>query len=125
MIFKNNVCHEHIVQSICTELLKEDNTFKCKTYLKILQMADLNEADYFALKEIERLAEQVHEFIDERFNKKTAKKFWESIEALLAKKPEYLEEIERKRLEAEKQQQEKTTQVNKLNNNKNTYLNFI
>lgn len=67
-------------------------------------MADLTEADYYALKEIEHLAEQVHEFIDERFNKKTAKKFWESIEALLAKKPEYLDEIEKKRLAAAAEQ---------------------
>lgn len=69
-------------------------------------MADLSEADYHSLKEIARLADQAHEFIDERFNKKMAKKFCESVEALLIKKPEFVEEQERKKLEAEQKKEQ-------------------
>lgn len=87
------------------ELLKEGNAFRCKTYLKIAQLADLGDADYHSLKNIWQLVEQVHEHIDDRTNKKTAKKFVESIEALLNKMPEYIEEQERKKLQTEQQSQ--------------------
>jgi condensin complex subunit 3 len=56
-----NICHENIAKSICFEILKDDNAYKCKTYLKILQMADLSEADYLSLKDIFNLANEVHD----------------------------------------------------------------
>ena len=35
VIQHNNICHENIVRSICYEVLKDDNAYKCKTYLKV------------------------------------------------------------------------------------------
>jgi predicted house-cleaning noncanonical NTP pyrophosphatase (MazG superfamily) len=74
------------------EILKDENTYKCKTYLKIIQMTDLTEADYLSLKEIHQLANEVHEHIQDKNLKKTAKKFVETIFGQLEKMPEYLEE---------------------------------
>ncbi len=74
------------------EILKDENTYKCKTYLKIIQMTDLSEADYLSLKEIHQLANEVHEHIQDKSLKKTAKKFVETVHVLLEKLPEYLEE---------------------------------
>ena len=55
-------------------------------------MADLTEADYLSLKEIHQLANEVHEHIQDKNLKKTAKKFVETVYTLLEKMPEYLEE---------------------------------
>lgn len=83
------MCHEEVVKLICYEILKDDNSFKCKTYLKILQMADLSDADYLSLKNIHQLAEEVHEHIDDKLVKKMAKKFEEHVLEILSKKPEH------------------------------------
>lgn len=55
-------------------------------------MTDLSEADYFSLKEIHQLANEVHDHIQDKNLKKTAKKFVESVQGLLEKMPEYLED---------------------------------
>lgn len=83
------MCHEEVVKLICYEILKDENSFKCKTYLKVLQMADLSEADYLSLKNIHQLAEEVYEHIDDKLVKKMAKKFEENVCDILSKKPEH------------------------------------
>ena len=57
----NNTCHENIGKAICFEILHEDNTFKLKTYLKILNTIDLSIADYKSLKELQGLADDIIE----------------------------------------------------------------
>ena len=49
-------------------------SYKSKTYLKIIQMTDISEADYLSLKEIHQLANEVHDHIQDKNVKKTAKK---------------------------------------------------
>jgi condensin complex subunit 3 len=61
IVQSNNICHENIFRSICYEILKDDNSFKLKTYLKLLQLADLTSADYLSLKSIHELIEEVHD----------------------------------------------------------------
>ena len=74
------------------EILKDENTYKSKTYLKIIQMTDLSEADYLSLKEIHQLANEVHDHIQDKNVKKTAKKFVDTVFAQLSAMPDYLEE---------------------------------
>jgi hypothetical protein len=89
LIQHNNICHENIVKSICYEILKDENAFKTKTYLKILQMADLSGADYMGLKSIHELIDEVQLHIQDKLVKKVAIKFNENIFSLMVKKPEY------------------------------------
>jgi hypothetical protein len=60
-------------------------------------MADLSSADYISLKDIVQLTHDIHEHIEDRLIKKTAIKYWETVNELMMKKPEYLEEQERKK----------------------------
>lgn len=101
------MCHEEVVKLICYEILKDDNSFKCKTYLKVLQMADLTEADYLSLKNIHQLAEEVYEHIDDKLIKKMAKKFEENVLGLLSKKPEHQQLLDQSK-QMEKTRQEDT-----------------
>jgi hypothetical protein len=55
------MCHESISRIICCEILKEDNTFKLKTYVKILNTVDLSRADYSTLKELKGLSIEIVE----------------------------------------------------------------
>jgi len=96
VIQHNNICHENIVRSICYEILKDDNVFKTKTYLKVMQMADLANADYLALKGIWELTDEVQMHIGDKLVKKTAVRFNEVIHGMMVKKPEYEEEQKRK-----------------------------
>ncbi|RNA26517.1 hypothetical protein BpHYR1_034644, partial [Brachionus plicatilis] len=100
------MCHEEVVKLICYEILKDDNSFKLKTYLKLLQMADLSDADYLSLKNIHQLAEEVHEHIDDRLIKKTAKRFEESVLAMLIKKPEHRQLLDETKPPAEQLDQD-------------------
>jgi hypothetical protein len=59
-LFKiSNTCHENIGKHICLEILHEENQFKFRTYLKILNTIDLSSAEYFTLKEFKKLAVEV------------------------------------------------------------------
>ena len=91
-----NICHENITKAMCMEILKDENTYKCKTYLKIIQMADLSEADYMSLNEIHQLANEVHDHIQDKNVKKTAKKFADTVFTMLSQMPEYIEEQRKK-----------------------------
>jgi condensin complex subunit 3 len=95
----NNICHENIVKSICYELLKDDNIYKIKTYLKIILMADLSGADYLSLKDLYQLAQDVNEHVQDKLVKKTSQKFVENVFALMTSKQEFREEQERKETE--------------------------
>ncbi len=97
VIQHNNICHENIVRSICYEILKDDNVFKTKTYLKVMQMADLGNADYLALKGIWELADEVHMHIGDKLVKKSAVRFSEMVHGMMVKRPEYEEEQKRKK----------------------------
>ena len=92
LIQHNNICHENIVKSICYEILKDENAYKCKTYMKVLQMADLTGADYLSLKSIHELTDEVHLHIQDKLVKKSAVKFNEMVYGLMIKKPEYEKE---------------------------------
>lgn len=102
VIQHNNICHENIARSICYEILKDENAYKCKTYLKIMNMADLSNADYLALKSIHELVDEVQMHISDKLIKKSAIKFSESVMAFMSKKPEYEEEQRRKKEEEER-----------------------
>jgi len=60
-------------------------------------MSDLTDADYYSLKDIFQLSNDVHDHIQDKLIKKTAKKFSETVETLLQSKPEYLQEQEQAR----------------------------
>lgn len=100
----NNICHENIVKSICYELLKDDNIYKIKTYLKIILMADLSGADYLSLKDLYQLAQDVNEHVQDKLIKKSSQKFVENVFALLTSKKEFKEEQERKERAGEQKQ---------------------
>jgi condensin complex subunit 3 len=112
-----NVCHENIVKSLCYEILKNENVYRFKVYLKIIQMADLTSADFYSLKEIYELAQEIEDHIDDRMIKKTATKYCETILNLLKRLPQYQKE-ERERLE--KQRREEEGNVTTLNNTTTT-----
>lgn len=123
VIQHNNICHENIARSICYEILKDENAYKCKTYLKIMSMADLSNADYLALKSIHELADEVQMHISDKLIKKTAIRFSESVMAFMSKKPEYEEEQRRKKEEEERglsTQQETSNETQILANGNET-----
>ena len=57
----NNTCHENICRTICFEILTEENAFKLKTYVKILNTVDLGNAIYSTLKELKGLSAEIVE----------------------------------------------------------------
>jgi hypothetical protein len=83
------MCHENICKAICFEILKEENAFKLRSYIKILNMLDLSNADYYSLKDIKKLSEEVEDHISDKLLKKVVTKYKEGIHDLLIKKPEY------------------------------------
>ena len=110
----NNICHENIAKAICYEMLKDDNTFKCKTYLKVLQLADLSEADYVSLKSIHELVDEIHMHIEDKALKKTAKRYADSLHDMLKKMPDYVAP------DADQQQSQASTDAPPPLNNKDT-----
>jgi hypothetical protein len=60
-------------------------------------MSDLTDADYYSLKDIFQLSNDVHDHIQDKLIKKTAKKFSETVQTLLQSKPEYIQEQEQAR----------------------------
>ena len=69
---------------------------------KVMNMADLTNADYLALKSIYELGDEVQMHIADKLLKKSALKFNESVMALMSKMPEHLEEQRRKKEEEER-----------------------
>jgi len=62
-----------------------------------MQMADLGNADYLALKGIWELADEVHMHIGDKLVKKSALRFSEMVHGMMVKRPEYEEEQKRKK----------------------------
>jgi hypothetical protein len=87
-----NSCHENIGKAVCLEMLREENTFKHKIYIKILQTLDLNQADFNSLKELKKYACDAEDQIIDKLLRKTMRKFVDSLKEAIAKKPEYQNE---------------------------------
>jgi hypothetical protein len=88
-----------------------------RTYLKILNQLDITDADYYKLKDLKEYAEEmvivcyrfyfenffwiflfsksfaINKHIQDRLQKKSAKKFQDTVESLLQKKPEYMADL--------------------------------
>lgn len=101
------MCHENICKAICYEILKEENAFKLRSYVKILNMFDLSNADYYSLKEIKKLSEEVEAHISDKLLKKVVTKYKEGIHEMLVKKPEYKND-QNKEQETSTQEQDET-----------------
>ena len=92
VIEQNNICHEKIVTSICLEILKEGDSSRVKTYLKVLNMADLTNAEFLSLNSIYELVNNIQTHITSKNLLSSAFKFKKNVMALMNKKQKYLEE---------------------------------